>query len=92
MSKWIVTYEDKYGDLSHVRVNADNITDAEMEVRSEYWNVDTIVDIYESLVSTDRPYKKPMPNDRALSILKEMVNEGKLDSKLVDYFVEFKGE
>lgn len=47
MSKWIVTYEDKYGDLSHVRVNADNITDAEMEVRSEYWNVDTIVDIYE---------------------------------------------
>ena len=52
----------------------------------------TIVDIYESLVSTDRPYKKPMPNDRALSILKEMVNEGKLDSKLVGYFVEFKGE
>ncbi len=51
----------------------------------------TIVDIYESLVSTDRPYKKPMPNERALSILNEMANkEGKLDKRLVEIFIEFK--
>ena len=46
----------------------------------------TIVDIYESLISTDRPYKKPMPKDKALFILNEMVKEGKLDSTLVNHF------
>ena len=50
----------------------------------------TIVDIYESLVSTDRPYKKPMPNEKALFILKEMVKEGKLDENLVNIFCELK--
>ncbi|MBR6071335.1 MAG: HD domain-containing protein [Acholeplasmatales bacterium] len=50
----------------------------------------TIVDIYESLISTDRPYKKPMPNEKALAILKEMADEGKLDSKLVEEFTELR--
>ena len=50
----------------------------------------TIVDIYESLVSTDRPYKKPMSNEKALFILKEMVKEGKLDERLVNIFCELK--
>ena len=50
----------------------------------------TIVDIYESLVSTDRPYKKPMPNEKALFILKEMVKEGKLDENLVNIFCQMK--
>ncbi len=48
----------------------------------------TIVDIFESLVSTDRPYKKPMPKEKALFILKEMVKEGKLDERLVNIFCE----
>ena len=51
----------------------------------------TIVDIYESLISTDRPYKKPMPTAKALSILKEMASEGKLDESLVNIFCELKG-
>lgn len=46
----------------------------------------TIMDVYESLTSTDRPYKKPIPKDKALNILSEMVNEGKLDKKLVEEF------
>lgn len=44
----------------------------------------TILDIYDSLISTDRPYKKPMPKDRAIMILEEMTGEGKLDGVLVD--------
>jgi len=43
----------------------------------------TIMDIYESLTSSDRPYKKPMPKERALSVLESMVEEGKLDGGLV---------
>ena len=46
----------------------------------------TIMDVYESLTSTDRPYKKPIPKDKALNILSEMVNEGKLDKELVEEF------
>lgn len=52
----------------------------------------TICDIYESLISTDRPYKKPMSNDKALAILNEMVNEGKLDKDLVKIFIELKSK
>ena len=44
------------------------------------------MDVYESLTSTDRPYKKPIPKDKALNILSEMVNEGKLDKELVEEF------
>jgi HD-GYP domain-containing protein (c-di-GMP phosphodiesterase class II) len=52
----------------------------------------TISDIYESLVSTDRPYKKPIPNDKALFILNDMANEGKLDKDLVKKFTELKSK
>jgi len=51
----------------------------------------TICDVYESLTSTDRPYKKPIPKDIAYRILTDMVKEGKLDGDLVDkfkYFIE----
>ncbi len=43
----------------------------------------TIMDIYESLTSTDRPYKKTIPVGKALDILESMVGEGKLDRELV---------
>lgn len=43
----------------------------------------TIVDIYDSLTSTDRPYKGPVPLHKALDILESMANEGKLDAELV---------
>ena len=43
----------------------------------------TIVDIYDSLTSTDRPYKGMVPPDKAMKILEEMAHEGKLDIELV---------
>lgn len=48
----------------------------------------TIMDIFDSLISTDRPYKKVIPKDRALSILNEMAGEGKLDGELVNLWKE----
>ena len=44
----------------------------------------TAVDIFDALTCTDRPYKKPMPKDRAIGILRQMVDEGKLDGRVVD--------
>jgi len=49
----------------------------------------TIMDVFESLTSTDRPYKKSIPKDRAYHILEEMVVEGKLDEQLVGYLGSF---
>ncbi len=48
----------------------------------------TILDIYDALTAEDRPYKPPMPAEKAFSILREMEDEGKLDKKLLDMFYE----
>ena len=48
-----------------------------------------VVDIYDALTSTDRPYKKPMPKEKAYAILHEMaVKEGKLEDRLVTWLEE----
>ena len=48
----------------------------------------TIADIFEAIVSHDRPYKKSIPVDKAINILEGMANEGKLDKELVQLFKE----
>lgn len=47
----------------------------------------TIADIFDALTAADRPYKKAVPLERALSILEMEVERGKLDRKLFDAFV-----
>ena len=48
----------------------------------------TISDIFDALAAVDRPYKKAVPIERALDILKDAVNDGELDGVLFDLFVE----
>lgn len=45
----------------------------------------TVADVYDALTARDRPYKKPVSQEKALGILKEMADEGKLDERLVGY-------
>jgi len=47
-----------------------------------------ISDIYDALTAEDRPYKKPIPKDRACAILHSMVEEGKLEGRFVDWLEE----
>ena len=48
-----------------------------------------IVDIFDALTCTDRPYKKPMPREKAFAILHDMANkEGKLEDRLVTWLEE----
>ena len=42
-----------------------------------------VVDIYDALV-TDRPYRKGMTKEKALSILNEEADEGKLDKTIIE--------
>jgi putative two-component system response regulator len=46
----------------------------------------SIVDIYDAL-TTDRPYRLAMPAEKALSILQQDAEQGKLDSHLVGEFI-----
>ena len=49
-----------------------------------------IVDIFDALVASDRPYKKALPLKVALKILKEEAEAGHLDKDLVELFIEKK--
>jgi len=48
----------------------------------------TICDIFDALSATDRPYKRAVPTDRALEILKLCVQDAEVDAELFRMFVE----
>ena len=48
----------------------------------------TIADIFDALSAADRPYKKAVPVDRALDILKAAVADGELDAELFQLFLD----
>ncbi|HEY7680056.1 MAG TPA: HD domain-containing phosphohydrolase, partial [Terriglobia bacterium] len=50
----------------------------------------TICDIFDALSATDRPYKKAVPVERALDILRMSVKDTELDPILFDLFLEAK--
>jgi hypothetical protein len=50
----------------------------------------TISDIFDALTAKDRPYKKAIPNEKALSILESEVKQGLLDAELFKVFCEAK--
>lgn len=49
----------------------------------------TIADIYDALVASDRPYKKAITQENALDILRDEVDNDKLDKKLFDIFTKY---
>jgi HD-GYP domain-containing protein (c-di-GMP phosphodiesterase class II) len=49
-----------------------------------------VVDIFESLIAKDRPYKPKMPVEKALEILRNDAIAGKLDKNIVEFFIEKK--
>ena len=48
----------------------------------------TILDIYDALTAEDRPYKPPMPPEKAFAVLESMRDEGKLDGEILALFKE----
>jgi response regulator RpfG family c-di-GMP phosphodiesterase len=47
-----------------------------------------VADVFDALTASDRPYKKAVPVDRALDILRLSVRDGHLDGELVRVFQE----
>ena len=88
-----VHFNKRYGNIiefastHHEMLNGsgypDHLTADDLKLESR---ILAVVDIYDALTCTDRPYKKPMPREKAISILYEMADkEGKLEHRLVDY-------
>ncbi len=61
------------------------IAGAEIPVQTR---VMTIADIFDALTASDRPYKRALPIERALDIIRMEAKDGMLDSSLVDLMVE----
>ena len=45
----------------------------------------TVADICDALLASDRPYKKPLPKDKAFAIMEDMAAKGNIDAKIVSY-------
>ena len=61
------------------------LTAAEIPIQSRMM---TVSDIYDALTASDRPYKRAVPTERALDILKMEMSDGLLDGSLVTLFIE----
>jgi HD-GYP domain-containing protein (c-di-GMP phosphodiesterase class II) len=63
------------------------LTAAEIPIQSRMM---TVSDIYDALTASDRPYKRAVPTERALDILRMEMSDGLLDASLVNLFIEAK--
>ena len=61
------------------------LTAAEIPIQSRMM---TVSDIYDALTANDRPYKRAVPTERALDILRMEMADGLLDESLVGLFVD----
>ena len=55
---------------------------------SEVARIIAVADIYDALVSEDRPYKRAVSRERSLAILREEAQKSHLEPMLVDTFIE----
>ena len=46
----------------------------------------TVIDIFEALTASDRPYKKAMDKKNAFDVLHKMADGGKIDKKVLKLF------
>jgi HD-GYP domain-containing protein (c-di-GMP phosphodiesterase class II) len=71
----------------HEKLNGKGYPDGKVEAELPLeTKIMTVADIFDALTASDRPYKRAMPVDRALSILDEEVAEGGLDHDIVELF------
>ena len=59
-----------------------NLTAEDLPIESR---ILAVADICDALLATDRPYKEPMPKEKAFFILEDMAKFGNIDGKIVGY-------
>ena len=88
-------FGDEYKDVRHMasdhhellngRGYPKKLSDKDLDVMTR---ILTIMDIYDSLIADDRPYKKPKSVEAAFSILEEEADAGKVDKELLAFAKE----
>jgi HD-GYP domain-containing protein (c-di-GMP phosphodiesterase class II) len=63
----------------------DGVTGEELSLETR---IMTVCDIFDALTASDRPYKKAMPVEKALQVLKWEARDGMLDKDVVELFVK----
>lgn len=49
-----------------------------------------IADVFDALIASDRPYKRAIPFEQVLDILRDEADKGRLDKALVELFIQVK--
>lgn len=62
----------------------DGVTGEELSLETR---IMTVCDIFDALTASDRPYKKAMPVEKALQILRWEAKDGALESDIVELFI-----
>lgn len=79
--KWAVEHHECLNGKGYpLGLNAD---DLKLESR-----ILAVADICDALLATDRPYKKPIPKEKAFDIMRDMAKFGNIDGKLVEYLYQ----
>lgn len=76
---------DHHHELLNGKGYPNGISASEIDVMTR---ILTIMDIYDSLIAEDRPYKKPKTVSQAFEILDEEANAGKIDKDLLQFAKE----
>lgn len=62
-----------------------NLKEEEIPIQAR---IIAIADVFDALSASDRPYKKALPIEKAIEILKEEAEKGMLDKELVEIFIK----
>ena len=78
-----------YAGQHHEALNGSGYPDGlKAENLSSDARIMAVCDICDALLATDRPYKKPLPFEKAFAIMRSMAEEGKIDGKYVGYLYD----
>ena len=83
VTRWASSHHELLNGKGYPRNLAKD--DIEKEVR-----LLSILDIFDALTARDRPYKPPMPVEKALFVLQDMVKFGELDGDILTLFANSK--
>ena len=90
-----VRFNRKYGNVREIAASHHeylNGTGYPHHLREEDLSLETriltVVDVFDALTCTDRPYKKPFGREKAFQILREMADDGQVEERLITWFEE----
>lgn len=79
--KWTVMHHEFINGQGYPQRLSDNQIPREVRLL-------TILDVFDALTARDRPYKKPMPVEKAFAILEQMADDGQLDKEILALFIQ----